>query len=365
MSEVPFLNLSALHQSIQPQLDAAYRRVFDSGNFIADNELKAFEGEFASYCGVNHCLGVGNGLDALQLLLRAYEIGPGDEVIVPANTFIATWLAVTNCGATPVPVDPLESTYNIDPALVARAITPKTKAIIPVHLYGQPADMDAINEVAAAHGLVVIEDAAQAQGARFRERRTCALAHAAATSFYPGKNLGALGDGGAVLTNSTEIAHRIQLLRNYGSEVKYRHNLLGVNSRLDELQAAFLRAKLKNLDKWNGRRKSIAAKYESELASTPITLPYTPEFADSSWHLFVIRCAQRDELLAHLQQHKIHAVIHYPIPPHRQQCYQSQANARLPISEKIAGEILSLPMCPTLSDEDVEFVSHTIRKFFS
>ena len=260
---VSFLDLATLHLSIRPQLDAAYTRVMDSGWFIAGPELDAFESEFARYCDVEHCVGVGNGLDAIHLLLRACGIGPGDEVLVPSNTFIATWLAVTQCGATPVPVEPLVATHNIDPALLEAHITTKTRAIIPVHLYGQPADMDPINAVAEKHNLVVIEDAAQAQGARYKGRRVGSLGHAAATSFYPGKNLGALGDGGAVLTSDAHIAKKIRQLRNYGSEVKYQHQVQGYNSRLDEMQAAFLRVKLSTLDAWNDRRRQIASTYNT------------------------------------------------------------------------------------------------------
>ena len=261
--QVPFLDLGRLHQSIRAPLDAAYHRVMDSGWFIMGPELEAFEAEFAQYCEVKHCIGVGNGLEALHLLLRAYGIGPGDEVIVPSNTFIATWLAVTQCGATPVPVEPDVNTHNIDPALIAAAITPRTRAIMPVHLYGQPADMDPINEIAAKHGLIVIEDAAQAQGARYKGRRTGSLGHAAGTSFYPGKNLGALGDGGAVLTSDDAIADKVRQLRNYGSKIKYQHDLAGYNSRLDEMQAAFLRVKLTVLDDWNALRSEIADQYSS------------------------------------------------------------------------------------------------------
>ncbi|MFY8015585.1 MAG: DegT/DnrJ/EryC1/StrS family aminotransferase, partial [Limnohabitans sp.] len=245
MSAVPFLDLAALHAPIREDLDEAYHRVMDSGWFIAGPELEAFESEFALYCQAKHCVGVGNGLDAIHLLLRAYGIGPGDEVLVPSNTFIATWLAVTQCGGTPVPVEPLAATHNIDPSLLEACITPRTRAVVPVHLYGQPADMDAIHAVAAKHKLVVIEDAAQAQGAFYKGRRVGSLGHAAATSFYPGKNLGALGDGGAVLTNDEHIAAKVKQLRNYGSEVKYQHRVQGYNSRLDEMQAAFLRVKLR------------------------------------------------------------------------------------------------------------------------
>lgn len=357
MKSVPFLDLGRLHQSIRGPLDAAYRRVVDSGWFIMGPELEAFEAEFAQYCEVKHCIGVGNGLEALHLLLQAYGIGPGDEVIVPSNTFIATWLAVTECGATPVPVEPNIDTHNIDPALIANAITSRTRAIIPVHLYGQPADMDPINVLAAKHGLIVIEDAAQAQGARYKGRRAGSLGHAAATSFYPGKNLGALGDGGAVLTNDDAIADKVKQLRNYGSKVKYQHDLAGYNSRLDEMQAAFLRAKLTVLDEWNARRREIATQYSKFLAGADIALPFVPEYAESVWHLYVIRSKKRDALKAHLEQQGVATVIHYPIPPHRQGCYQSYQGHSLPIAEILAEEVLSLPMSPALNAGEVEFVT--------
>lgn len=354
--QVPFLDLGRLHQSIREPLDEAYRRVMDSGWFIMGPELEAFESEFAAYSEVKHCIGVGNGLEALHLLLRAYGIGPGDEVIVPSNTFIATWLAVSQCGATPVPVEPDVKTHNIDPALVAAAITPRTRAIMPVHLYGQPADMDPINELAVKYGLIVIEDAAQAQGARYKGRRAGSLGHAAGTSFYPGKNLGALGDGGAVLTNDDAIAEKVRQLRNYGSTVKYQHELAGYNSRLDELQAAFLRAKLVVLDEWNARRREVANQYSLQLSNADIILPQAPEYTEPVWHLFVIRSKQRDALKAHLEQQGVSAVIHYPIPPHLQACYLNHKAQNLPIAAKLSKEVLSLPMSPSLTLEEIKFV---------
>ena len=361
--QVPFLDLGRLHQPIRTELDAAYKRVMDSGWFIMGPELAAFESEFAAYCEVKHCIGVGNGLEALHLLLRAYGIGPGDEVIVPSNTFIATWLAVSQCGATPVPVEPDIKTHNIDPALIAAAITPRTRAIMPVHSYGQPADMDPINELAAKHGLIVIEDAAQAQGARYKRRRTGSLGHAAGTSFYPGKNLGALGDGGAALTNDDAIAEKVRRLRNYGSTVKYHHELSGYNSRLDELQAAFLRVKLAALDQWNARRVKIAAQYSKLLAGVKIDLPLVPEYALPVWHLYVIRSKQRDALKAQLERLGVSTVIHYPIPPHRQVCYQGFERHSLPISEILAEEVLSLPMSPDLKEDEIQLVTNLVLNF--
>lgn len=364
MNSIPFLDLARLHRSIRQPLDAAYHRVMDSGWFIMGPELEAFEVEFAQYCEVKHCIGVGNGLEALHLLLRAYGIGPGDEVIVPSNTFIATWLAVTQCGATPVPVEPRVDTHNIDPALIASAITGRTRAIIPVHLYGQSADMDPINDLAIEHNLIVIEDAAQAQGARYKGDRVGSLGHAAATSFYPGKNLGALGDGGAVLTNDDEIADKVKQLRNYGSKVKYQHDLAGYNSRLDEMQAAFLRTKLAVLDEWNTRRRDIAARYSIILANADIGLPLVPEYSEPVWHLYVIRCKQRDALKAYLEKQGIATVIHYPVPPHQQACYQPFQGGGLPIAEVLAEEVLSLPMSPAMSADEVEYVALAVVTFF-
>jgi dTDP-4-amino-4,6-dideoxygalactose transaminase len=335
----------------------------DSGWFIMGPELAAFESEFAAYSEVKHCIGVGNGLEALHLLLRAYGIGPGDEVIVPSNTFIATWLAVSQCGATPVPVEADVKTHNLNHAGIAAAITPRTRAIIPVHLYGQPADMDPINELASKHGLIVIEDAAQAQGARYKGRRVGSLGHAAGTSFYPGKNLGALGDGGAVLTNDDAIADKVRRLRNYGSTVKYQHELAGYNSRLDELQSAFLSEKLKVLDKWNAKRREIAATYSSLLDACDCVLPFVPEFAEPVWHLYVIRSKQRDALKAHLEQQGISTVIHYPTPPHQQACYPYYGNHALPVAEMLAGEVLSLPMSPDLREDEIDRVCKAVRGF--
>ena len=363
MKSVPFFDLGRLHQSIREPLDAAYHRVVDSSWFIMGPELEAFEAELAQYCEVKHCIGVGNGLEALHLLLCAYGIGPGDEVIVPSNTFIATWLAVTECGAVPVPVEPNIDTYTIDPTLIGNAITSRTRAIIPVHLYGQPADMDPISVLAAKHGLIVIEDAAQAHGARYKGRRAGSLGHAAATSFYPGKNLGALGDGGAVLTNDDAIAEKVKQLRNYGSKIKYQHDLAGYNSRLDEMQAAFLRVKLAVLDEWNARRREIATQYSTLLAGADIDLPLIPEYAEPVWHLYVIRSKHRDALKAHLDQQGVSTVIHYPIPPHRQACYQDFKGHNLPIAAMLAEEMLSLPMSSALAEKEIVHVVSSVLEF--
>lgn len=358
---VPFLDLKAAHEEVGAELDAAFRRVRESGWYIMGPELDAFEAEFAAYSGAAHCVGVGNGLEALHLLLRAYAIGPGDEVLVPSNTFIATWLAVTQCGATPVPVEPDPRTMNIDPARLARAVSPRTRAIMPVHLYGQPADMDPIMEFAAARGLLVIEDAAQSQGARYKGRPAGSLGHAAGTSFYPGKNLGALGDGGAVLTNDAEVAAKVRRLRNYGSAVKYHHDVAGYNSRLDELQAALLRVKLRRLDEWNGRRRSIARTYLEGLGGLPLALPVVPEWSEPAWHLFVVRSGARDALQRDLAGRGIGTVIHYPIPAHRQACYADGKWGPLPVAERLSAEVLSLPMDPTLRPEGVASVVAAVR----
>lgn len=363
MDTVPFLDLKAPHIELRAEMEAAFGRTLDSGWYILGNEVKQFEHEFAAYCEAEHCVGVGNGLEALHLILRAYGIGAGDEVIVPSNTYIATWLAASYAGATPVPVEPDTRTYNLDPTRIEAAITPRTRAIIAVHLYGQPADMDAINAVAKKHGLKVIEDAAQAHGARYKGRRVGGLGDAAGFSFYPGKNLGALGDGGAVTTHDAELAEKVRVLCNYGSKVKYHNEVKGFNSRLDELQAAFLREKLKKLDEWNARRKALAAEYLRHLSPLAqagegmgergIALPFVPNWADPVWHLFVVRSAQRDALQAHLTAHGIGTMIHYPIPPHLQPAYAELAipEGSLPIAEAIHREVLSIPMGPHLLPE--------------
>ena len=352
-----------MHEEVRVPLEAAFHRVLNSGWFILGPEVDAFEAEFADYCGAKYCIGVGNGLDALHLLLRAYGIGPGDEVLVPANTFIATWLAVSQSGATPVPVEPRAETHNIDPDALRAAITLRTRAIIPVHLYGQPADMDAINALARRHALIVIEDAAQAQGARYRRQRVGGLGDAAATSFYPGKNLGALGDAGAVLTNDSAIADKVRLLRNYGSPSKYRHDEQGCNSRLDEMQAAFLRVKLARLDDWNSRRSEFAGQYTAQLRDLDIGLPGVPEWAEPVWHLYVVRSRQRDALQGHLEQNGIATMIHYPVPPHRQACYPEFSGCRLPVAETLAAEVLSLPLSPCMTGQEVTRVIGALRSF--
>jgi len=355
---VPFLDLKAPHVELKAEITAAINRVIDSGWYILGPEVDAFEHDYAEYCETKFAVSVANGLDALHLALRAMDIGPGDEVIVPSNTYIATWLAVSQCGATPVPVEPVEATYNINPALIEAAITPRTKAIIPVHLYGQPADMDEILPIARKHGLRVLEDGAQAHGARYKGKRLGGHGDAVAWSFYPGKNLGALGDGGAITTNDPALAERLKMLRNYGSKVKYVNEEMGYNSRLDPIQAAVLSVKLRYLDEWNGRRKAIAAQYLERLQATGLILPQVPDWADPVWHLFVIRHPQRDALAKHLNQAGIGTLIHYPIPPHKQQAYASAGfdPHAFPLATRMADEVLSLPIGPQLTFDDATFV---------
>lgn len=364
--KVPFLNLKAPYAELKEEFDAACRRVMESGGFVLGAEVEAFENEFASYCGAAHCIGVANGLDALHLILRGMEIEAGDEVIVPSNTYIATWLAVSHAGATPVPVEPDERTYNLDPARLEEAITPRTRAIMPVHIYGQPADMDAIKQIADRYELKVIEDAAQAQGARYQGTRAGGIGDAAGFSFYPGKNLGAMGDAGAITTNDAQLADRIRVLRNYGSRVKYYNEVKGFNSRLDEMQAALLRIKLRKLDEWNKRRRQVAEHYLQTLEGAPdLTLPYVPEGADPIWHLFVIRHPRRDALHKHLADNGVGTLIHYPMPPHLQDAYAElgYTKGRLPISEKMAREVLSLPMGPHVSADDQDYVISQVSSF--
>lgn len=363
---IPFLDLKAQNLAIADELRTAFERFLHSGWYILGEELRAFEQEFAAYCGTSHVVGVSNGLDALTLILRAYGIGPGDEVIVPANTYIATWLAVTHAGARPVPVEPIETTYNIDPTRIEAAITSRTKAIMAVHLYGQPADMDPINEIARRFKLKVVEDAAQAHGARYKDRMTGNLGDAAGFSFYPSKNLGALGDAGAVTTNDPVLADRVRVLLNYGSRVKYHNETKGCNCRLDELQAAILRAKLPRLDEDNRKRNAIARKYLNRLGGVPtLVLPHVPEWAEPVWHLFVVRHPDRKTLQTHLEAKGIGTLIHYPIPPHLQPAYSDLGLGRgsLPISERIHEEVLSLPMGPTMRPEHSESVARAIEDF--
>jgi dTDP-4-amino-4,6-dideoxygalactose transaminase len=364
---VPFLDLKAPYLELQTEIDEAVRRVLASGWYLLAGELESFEEAFALYTGAKLCVGVANGLDALHLSLRAMGIGPGDEVIVPSNTYIATWLGVTHAGASPVPVEPDERTYNISPHVIEAAITSRTKAILPVHLYGQSADMEPILELARSYGIKVLEDAAQAHGACYRGRKVGAIGLATTWSFYPTKNLGALGDAGAITTNDDDLADKLRVLRNYGSRVKYVNEVVGHNSRLDEVQAAVLSVKLGYLDKWNARRVKIAARYLGGLENTSLDLPYVDQSSQPAWHLFVVRTPERDALRAHLHANGIHTMIHYPIPPHLQDAYASLQirEGSLPISESIHREVLSLPMGPHMTDDQVERVIETIRQFSS
>ncbi len=362
---IPFLDLTTPYQELKEELDDAYQRVMDSGCYILGREVEFFEKEFAHYCEVDHCIGVGNGLEALHMILRAMDIGPGDEVIVPANTYIATWLAVSHSGATPIPVEPDTRTYNIDPNCVEAAVTVRTKAILPVHLYGQSADMDAINDLAKKYNLKVIEDAAQAHGSGYKGRRTGGLGDAAGFSFYPGKNLGALGDGGAVTTNDSNLAEKIRCLRNYGSKEKYFNEIKGFNSRIDELQAALLRVKLRYLDQWNDRRKKIAKLFNKNISHSELRLPHVPEWADPVWHLYVVRCRNRLELRDYLIRIGIGTLIHYPVPAHLQEAYADHnfVKGRFPLSELMAEEVLSLPIGPHLRDDQVQYIVDTLNEF--
>jgi dTDP-4-amino-4,6-dideoxygalactose transaminase len=368
--KIPLVDLQAQYQTIRAEVTAAVTKVMDQGDFILGSAVHEFEKSFADYIGTRHCLGVASGLDALALALRALGVGPGDEVICPANTFIATVLPVSQLGAKPVLVDVVPGTFNMDPSQLEKVRTCRTRAVIPVHLCGQPADMDTILAFAARHKLAVVEDACQAHGARYRGRRCGSLGDIGCFSFYPGKNLGAYGDGGAVTTNNPELARKIELLRNYGQEVKYKHVVKGVNSRLDTMQAAVLNVKLKHLDDWNRGRARNARLYEKHLAGIPsITVPtfdHDVEFAHV-FHLFMIRCSRRDELLAFLKDRQVFCGIHYPTPIHLLDAYQDLGYTRgdFPETEKAAGTILSLPLYAELTEEQVRYVSDGVRAFFA
>ncbi len=366
--EIPFVDLKAQYRQLKDEVDPAVLAVMQRGDFVLGGAVTEFEREFAEYCHVEHCVGVDSGYSALELMIRAYDIGPGDEVITAANTFIATTLAISNTGATPVLVDCDPQTYNIDASKIEAAITPRTKAIMPVHLYGQAADMDAIVGIARKHGLLVFEDAAQASGARYKGRRAGSLGDAAAFSFYPGKNLGAYGDGGAVTTNDAAIAEKIRLLRNIGQKVKYYHEVKGYNHRLDTIQAAVLRVKLPYLDGWNASRRRAAATYAEMLAGLPIVAPETADYAEHIFHLFVVRVSGgREALMDRLKEAGIATGLHYPIPIHLQPAYVELGYKRgdFPVTEAYADEILSLPIFPELDDEKVAYVANAIREFMA
>ena len=359
---VPFLDLRASYGELQQEIELELLRSVRSGWYVGGADVEEFESDFADFVGANHCVGVSNGLDALRLALRSLEVGPGDEVIVPSNTFIATWLAVSECGALPVPVEPDVATYNLDPAKMAAAISPRTKVVIPVHLYGQPAHLDPLLELARERGLRVLEDAAQAHGARYKGKPIGSHGDLVAWSFYPGKNLGALGDAGAVTTNDQALADRVRLLRNYGSSQRYVHELRGLNCRLDPLQAAVLRVKLRHLTEWNDRRARIARRYTRELAGCGLVLPYVPDWADPVWHLYCVRHPQRDHFRKRLSEEGVETLIHYPIPPHLQKAYAELGYKRsaLPIAEMMAETLVSIPIGPALSEEQVDYVISTI-----
>jgi dTDP-4-amino-4,6-dideoxygalactose transaminase len=367
MTRIPYLDLKAGNAEIQSELDRAYAQVMASGWFILGKAVEAFEGAFADYVGVRHCVGVGNGLEALHLILRAYEIGPGDEVIVPSDTYIATWLAVTYAGATPVPIEPDPQSYNLDPNRIEAALTENTRAILPVHLYGQVADMRPIMAIASQHNLVVIEDTAQSHGASYQGRRCGGLGHAAGFSFYPGKNLGALGDAGAVTTDDDALAEKVRSLRNYGSKKKYENEMLGFNSRLDELQAAFLSVKLPFLDKWNEHRRQIAKVYTDAFSQVPeLTVPHTSDPSSHVWHIYPLRCTDRDGLQAYLTQVGIGTLIHYPVPPHLSEAYAplGYKQGEFPVAEAIAQTELSLPISPVMTMDEAEVVVGAVLDYF-
>ena len=365
MHKIPWSSFVPMENEIKDEVKAKFDEMYQASYYIQGKEYEAFNKEFAEYCEAKYAIGVGNGLDALMLILRAYEIGPGDEVIVPSNTFIATALAVTYVGATPVFVEPILDEFNINPILIEEKITPRTKAIIGVHLYGQCCDFDAIKEIAERHHLYVFEDAAQAHGALYKGRKAGSLGDAAGFSFYPGKNLGALGDGGAVTTNDEIIAKKIAALSCYGSDYKYHHIYKGVNSRLDEIQCGFLRIKLRNLDRWNEDRKRIAKRYLNEIKNPLIKLPVVNQNNIHVWHIFGIRCERRDELQKYLNDLGIGTNCHYPIPMHLQGAYQDLniKEGSLPIAEEISKTELSIPLYYGMKDEDIDYVISALNNF--
>lgn len=362
---VPFVSFKPLEKELDSPLREAFNRVLENSWYIDGNEDKAFEKAFAAYCDSKYCVGVGNGLDALMLVLKAWGIGEGDEVIVPSNTYIATALAVTYVGAKPVFVEPDIRTYNIDPAKIEEKITPNTKAIMPVHLYGQACDMDPIMAIAQKYSLLVLEDCAQAHGATYKGKIIGSFGDAAGFSFYPGKNLGALGDAGATVTNDEVLAAKVRALGNYGSDYKYHHIYKGNNSRLDELQAAFLSAKLPMMDKVNDDRRATAEKYLAGITNPIVTLPYVMPECEPVWHVFAVRCEKRDALAAYLTEKGIGINKHYPIPMHMQECYKDLgiAEGELPIAEEISATELSIPMYYGMTDEEIQYVIDCINEF--
>ena len=364
--QINFLNMAETYRDFHDEIFDSVKKVIEKGIFILGDEVKEFEKEFAKYCNTKFCVTVSNGLDALQLTLRAWDIGEGDEVIVPAHTFIATWLAVSYTGAKPVPVEVDEKTYNVNINLIERAITPKTKAIIAVHLYGQPADIDPVINLAKKYNLKVLEDSAQAHGALYKNRKCGSLGDAAAFSFYPAKNLGAFGDGGCVTTNDEILTKKIKQLSNYGSDIKYIHNYKGFNCRLDEIQAAVLRIKLKYLNNQNIQRRAVVEKYYGLLMdNNNLILPYYIDTAIPVWHQFVILTEQRDSLRKYLLDNGIETIIHYPVPPHKQNAYMEYNNASFPVTEKISNSCLSLPISEKIKPAEQEYVVGKINEFFN
>lgn len=363
--KIPFVNFEPMHKEIEEDILTKFKEVYETNWFIQGEEVKKFEEEFAKFCGVKYCIGCGNGLDALYLILKAYGIGKGDEVIVPSNTYIATALAVSYVGAYPILVEPDLETYNINAKLIEKAITDKTKAIIAVHLYGHPADMHEINMIAQKYNLKVIEDSAQAHGSLYKEQRAGSLGDASGFSFYPGKNLGALGDAGAVVTNNKDLADKIRAIANYGSDRKYHHIYKGTNSRLDEVQAAFLRIKLRSIEKWNDDRRKTAQKYIRGINNPNIIKPFELEYAKHVWHIFAVRVDRRQEFQKYLNDNGIGTVIHYPTPIHMQTAYEelNVKEGMLPIAEKISNEVISLPMWYGMSDEETNYIINTINNW--
>ncbi|TFV83301.1 DegT/DnrJ/EryC1/StrS family aminotransferase [Blastococcus sp. CT_GayMR16] len=361
----PFLDLQALHTELAEELDEAALRVLHSERVLLGPELESFEQDWAGAVGAGAAVGVGNGLDALALGLRALGVGPGDEVVVPSHTFVATWLGVLHVGAVPVPVDVSPVTGGWEPDAVESAVGERTRVLLPVHLYGHPVDLDPLLDIARRHGLAVLDDAAQAHGARYRDRPVGGLTDLTAWSFYPGKNLGAIGDGGALTTSDPQLAERLRSLRNYGSTQKYVHDEIGWNSRLDELQAALLSVKLRRLAEHNARRRDVAARYDMALDGTELVRPLAPAWGTSVWHLYVVRTPHRDALREHLTASGIETGIHYPVPPHRQPAFAgtSLADAHLPAADLLAREVLSLPMGPHLTEHQQERVVDAVRTF--
>ncbi len=364
---IPFLSFKGMHPQLREEVVGCLTRFYDSNWYVLGNDVKQFEADYAAFNQTKHCIGVANGLDALHIGLKVLGIGKGDEVIVPSNTYIATWLAPSYVGATIVPVEPDARTYNLDPTKIEAAITEKTKCIMPVHLYGQACQMDSIMDIARKHGLYVVEDNAQAQGAKCGDQLTGSFGNINGVSFYPGKNLGALGDAGAITTDDDELAYKARVMRNYGSQIKYKNEMIGINSRLDEAHAGVLSIKLKYLNQWNEERKKIAGHYRSGLGSLEhVVLPYIAEEVDSVYHQFIIRIKKRDELMAFLKERGVGTLIHYPIPPHLQEAYQhlGYQPGDFPIAEEIAGTALSLPIYPGLIEEEITYICDLIHDFF-